>query len=204
MKAYYFSSLNKKLRYGDNRQIRVGQTHKVTGDIKLCQKGLHASIKPLDALKYAPGSMLWLVELSGEIIIGDDKCVASERTYICGFNAEELLREFARKQALINIDKIKPYTKDYDLIYKYLTTGDKSLKSAAWSAARSAARSARSAAWSVADSAARSARSAADSAADSAAWSAAQSARSAAWSVADSAANKMLQDMIENEFNKRS
>jgi hypothetical protein len=67
--------------------------------------------------------------------------------------------------------------------------------SAAWSAARSAAESAawsaaRSAAWSAAWSAARSAaESAARSAAESAAWSAARSAAwSAAWSAAESAA----------------
>jgi ribosomal protein L18E len=93
------------------------------------------------------------------------------------------LRESARKQALINIEKIEPYCKegDYQLITSYLITGDESIRSAArsaaWSAARSAAWSAaRSAAWSVAESA------------RSAAWSAAESARSAAWSAAGSAA----------------
>jgi len=104
------------------------------------------------------------------------------------------LRESARKQALINIEKIEPYCKegDYQLITSYLITGDESIRSAArsaaWSAARSAAWSAaRSAAWSVAESARSAAWSAAESA-RSAAWSAAESARSAAWSAAGSAA----------------
>src|ERR1019366_3169361 len=59
-------------------------------------------------------------------------------------------------------------------------------RSAAWSAARSAESAARSAAWS-AESAAWSAAWSAESAARSAAWSAESAARSAAWSAARSA-----------------
>ena len=144
MKAYYFSNMDKKLRYNDNRQIRKGRTHKVKGELKLCGHGLHASIKAIDALQYAPSSYLWVVELSGDIVHGDDKIVASERTYLHGFNADKLSRKFARKQALINIEKIKPYTNadDYELIVTYLESGDDNKRSAAESAAESAARSA--------------------------------------------------------------
>ena len=136
---YYFSPLDKKLRYDDNRVIRKGLTHKVKGDIILCENGLHASMKPLDALQYAPSSYLWIVKLSGEVVHSDNKSVASERKYLYGFNADKLLREFARKQALINIEKIKPYTDQYDLIIEYLNTGNKGLMAATWSAAESAA-----------------------------------------------------------------
>ena len=96
----------------------------------------------------------------------------------------EDLRGFARKQALVNIDKIVDYCtkEEYDTILDWLHNGEG--RSAAESAAESAAWSARSAAWSAAESAAWSAR----SAAESAAWSAAWSARSAAWSAAESAA----------------
>ena len=200
MRAFYFSNKDNRLRYGDNRLIEKGITHTVEGEIGLCDYGLHASVKLIDALSYAPGSNLWLVELGGEIINGYDKCCATERTYIDFFDAESLLREFARKQALINIEKIKPYCSEdeYSIILKWLNTGYEAHRSAAESAARSAARSAawsaaRSAAWSAAESAAWSAaRSAAWSAAESAAWSAAESAAWSDWS----AANDMLTEMI--------
>ena len=143
MKAFYFSATDKKLRHGDGRQIRKGRTHKVKGALEMCGHGLHASVRAIDALTYAPGTYLWVVELGGEIIHGDEKVVASERTYIHGFNSDKLLREFARGQALINIEKIKPYTnaENYKLIVAYLTMGDVS-KMATASAAASAARSA--------------------------------------------------------------
>ena len=190
MKAYYFSNMDKKLRYNDNRQIRKGRTHKVKGDLKLCGHGLHASIKAIDALRYAPSSYLWVVELSGDIVHGDDKIVASERTYLHGFNTDKLLRKFAHKQALINIEKIKPYTNadDYELIVTYLESGDDNKRSTTESAAESAAKSA---AWSAAESAAR-----------SAAWSVKSATESAARSAAWSAANEMLEEMLD-EFIKQ-
>jgi hypothetical protein len=40
--AWYFSTADKRLRYEDNREIALGVTHEVTGDIALCERGLHA------------------------------------------------------------------------------------------------------------------------------------------------------------------
>lgn len=228
MKAYYFAAEDRKLRYGDGRKIVVGETHTVDiteKPLNLCNWGLHASVKPLDALNYAPGSILYVVELSGQIVEGNGKVCAEHRTYLTELDAEELLREFARRQALINIEKIKPYCSDvdYDIIITYLKTGTAELARSALLAAelaRSAAWSVKSAvwtaAWSAAESAAWSAKSAAESARStawsvkSAAWSAARSAAwSTAWSAAESArsaeeseseawsaAGEMLEDMI--------
>jgi len=53
MKAFYFSTKERKLRYGDDRDIVIGETHKVDGEIKLCHNGLHASTKLIDAIRYA-------------------------------------------------------------------------------------------------------------------------------------------------------
>ena len=206
---FYFSATDRKLRYGDGREIKTGGTHRVKGSVKLCEHGLHASKRIIDALRYAPGPILHLVTLGGEVVHGDDKSVATERTYVASFDATEVLREFARKQALINIKLIKPYCKaeEYELIVEYLKSGREDLRaaaesaaeSAAGSAARSAARSAesaRSAAWSAryAWSAAGSAAWSAESAAEYAAWSAWYAAESAA----RSAANKMLLQMIKD------
>ena len=140
MKAFWFSKQDCKLQYGDGRMAEVGVTHTVEGELVLCERGLHASKRLLDAVKYAPDSMLWLVDVDG-CIDGQDKLCGRSRTYLAKFNAEDVLREFARKQALINIEKIKPHCsqKNYDLIIQWLETGDMAIKSAARSAAESAA-----------------------------------------------------------------
>jgi len=139
MKAYYFAPNDNKLRYGDNREIVIGKMHTIKGIPKLCETGLHGSVKALDALKYAPGDMLYIVDITRNLDIGDDKICGQRRKYIIGFNTEKMLREFARKQALINIEKIKPYTKEYDLILQWLKTGEEDIQYAAWYAAESAA-----------------------------------------------------------------
>ena len=210
MKALYFSTEDKKLRYGDNRIIVVGETHRVDCSPKCCNIGLHASKRAIDAVSFAPGSILFLVELSGDIDEQEDKLAAQSREYLAEFDATDLLREFARKIALINIEKIKPYCNEesYNLIIHWLKTGDEATRSAAYSAAKAAANSAanpaansaaRSAAYSAwsAWSAAESAWAAAESAANSAAWSAEKSAGSA-WSAVWSVANTILSEMIEN------
>lgn len=125
IKAFYFATEDRKLRYGDEREIVVGETHSVDGEIKVCRNGLHASEKLLDALMHAPGCILYLVELSGHTDSSShDKLAARNRKYLAEFNVTEVLKEFARKQALINIEKIKPYCSEekYNLIVKFLET----------------------------------------------------------------------------------
>jgi hypothetical protein len=179
------------------------------GRIEICKSGLHASLSPFDALKYAPGPTLCLVECKDEIIHGDNKLVCSRRRIIKRFDATGLLRLFARQQALSVIHRWRAPK----VVREYLETGDESKRSAAWSAAKSAAKSAawsvaKSAAWSAAESAAWSAAksaaaSAAKSVAKSAAWSAAESAAwSAAWSVAGTAAKESFCNAVNKEFSK--
>ncbi|MDE2020843.1 MAG: hypothetical protein KGJ13_10950, partial [Patescibacteria group bacterium] len=170
---WHFSETNRVLRYGDGREIVAGETLEVEGPVVLCKRGLHACKNILNACDYAPGPYIWAVELSGEVVHGSDKSVATKRKALWGYDATEVLREFSRFVAL---DAVKQYwdKKKYgvfpEVTLRWLKTGNESLRSAAWSAAESAARSA-------AESAARSAaRSAAWSAAESAAWSAAWSA----------------------------
>ena len=146
MKAWYFSD-GKKLRFGDNRIIKAGRTHKVKGEIVECEHGLHASKNILDALNYAPGSTVWRVELGGEIIQGDDKMAASERTYLWGYDAEPVLRKFARMCAL---DVIHLWDAP-EIVVRYLKTGDESIRDAARTAAGDAAGdAARAASWDAA------------------------------------------------------
>lgn len=223
--AWYFSTTGKKLSHNDNRGIAIGVTHTVKGKIRICENGLHGSIRLIDALDNAPGPVIWRVELSGASDIGRDKIAASKRKYIAGgIDISGTLRVFARKQALSVIHLWDAP----DIVKSWLETGDESLmqaaESAAWSAARSAAESAAwSNTWSATESAARSAAksaakpavwSAAESAVWLAAWSAVglaawsavksdawsaarSSARSAAESAAKLAANDMLTEMVK-------
>ena len=144
MKAWYFAPKNNRLCFGDGRLVRAGVTHTVEGDPKLCSHGLHGSERVIDALSYASTSILYSVELGGEMDKGSDKIAAQSRKYLKRYDLEDILFKFSRKQALINIKKIKPYSskEEYSTIIKWLNTGDKKLRSAAWSAVRSAARSA--------------------------------------------------------------
>ena len=75
---------------------KAGETLKVEGPIIPCSHGLHASVNPLDACGFAPGSYITRVRLSGEIVAhGEDKHAASERTILYGFEASKVLRLFA-------------------------------------------------------------------------------------------------------------
>jgi len=96
MRAYHFVA--SKLR--DGRPIPAdGVWLEHRGKAVLCAQGLHASEHPYDALKYAPGTTLCLVEMGGTIVRGDDKLVATKRRIIARIDAEPLLRLFARKVA---------------------------------------------------------------------------------------------------------
>jgi hypothetical protein len=163
------------------------------GKLKLCVSGLRASIYPFDALQYAPGNTLCFVECEGNILHGDDKLVCSQRTIIARMDVTDMLRYFARMQALsmIHLYPMRDTGAD-DVVLDYLMTGDDSLRAAAgdaagaaWDAAlaagdaaRDAARAARAAAWDAGDAA-------------GAAWyvarAAAGAARAAAWDAGDAA-----------------
>ena len=114
----------------------------------LCERGLHGSEHPFDAMTYAPGNTLCLVDLDGEIVIGDDKLVATKRRVVARINAEPLLFDFARWAA----SQVLHLWKAPDVVKQFLATGDESLRAAAGAAAGDAAgaaarTAARAAAW---------------------------------------------------------
>jgi hypothetical protein len=210
MKAWYFSNQECILSHGDGRRIEPGVTHTVGGPLALCRHGLHASRRLIDALGYAPGPVVWRVELGGAVIDGGDKVVASSRRYSYGFDATEILRDFARRCALDVIDQWAAPV----VVVEYLRTGDESWRAAAeaaaWAAARAAEEAAtwaaaRAAAWAAtwaAGTAARAAWNAAEAAeaaawvAARAAWNAAEAAEAAAWVAARARQNRRLTAMI--------
>jgi hypothetical protein len=187
-----------------------------TGPLDLCASGLHASVSPFDALRYAPGETLCLVRVAGEVLYDTDKLVCSERTIIASMNATDMLRYFARMQAV----SVAHFWDMPDVVLDYLMTGNEALRAAAWAAARDAARDAAgdaawaaagAAAWAVAWAAARdaardaawaAARDAARDAAGDAAWAAAgAAARAAAWAAAGAAAGAAAWAAAGADFN---
>ena len=139
----YWHFTGAKLRDGSPIP-EIGKWLEVTGELVPCKHGLHASQHPFDALQFAPGSILHLVELGGNIMPhGTDKVVANRRKIIKSFDVTELLQDFARKQAWSVIGNWNPPA----VVIEYLQ-GNKSVRSAAESAAESAA-------WFAAESAAR-------------------------------------------------
>ncbi len=128
----------------------IGTWLEFEGKLKMCVRGLHASVHPFDALKYAPGNTLHRVECAGEIIKDSDKMVCSRRKIVATRDAEKVLRKFACDQARLVTHLWQPP----DIVVQYLTTRDEFLRAAAWDAACAAARAA---AWAASRDASRTA-----------------------------------------------
>ena len=186
IRAYHFTSSTLR----DGRPIPDrGFWLKHDGEVIPCQSGLHASIHPFDALQYAPGNLLHMVELRGDIQKHNkDKVVAMERKIIKSIDAEKLMRDFARWNAMRVIHLWKEAPK---VVLVHLKTGDETLRAAAMAAARDAAR----------DAAMAAARDAAWAAAMAAAWAAA---RDAAMAAAMAAARDAVMAAARDAFIKKS
>ena len=108
-------------------------------ELVMCVNGLHASVKILDALYYAPGNTICRVACYGEVIKQEDKLVCSKRTVLWRIDAEKLLASFARQQAL----SVSHLWQMPPLVKEYLETGNEQIRAAAsaaaWDAARAAA-----------------------------------------------------------------
>ena len=170
--AWYFSGTDKRLRYDDGREIAIGIRHTVKGKPDLCNHGLHASVRLIDALGYAPGPVLWRVRISGTIKQGEDKICGTVRTYLAGgVDISDILRAFARRVAL----DVAHLWDMPEIVRKYLETGDKNIRSVASDAASDAARAA----------------------AGAAAWAAAGAAWAAAWEKYSQWLEEMVQEAIK-------
>ena len=149
MRAFHF--VGKTLRDGSPIPPD-GEWLEFTGEVVICETGLHASKHPMDALEYAPGETLCLVECEDIVTEQADKFVCRRRKIIARFDATDMLWDMARWSALqvIHLWDAPQVVRDY------LTTGDESLRAAAWDAAWAAAwAAARDAAWDAAWDAAR-------------------------------------------------
>jgi len=176
MKAYHFTS--DTLRDGSPIPA-IGEELVFSGRIEICVSGLHASKHPFDALAYAPGNLLHLVDCRDIREEQKDKFVCSSRTILKTIDSTKILQEFSRKCAL----EVIHLWDCPSVVREYLETGREEIREAAWAASWDAARAARDAAGNAAGNAA--AWAAAWAAAGDAAWDAAW----AAWAAAEDAAS---------------
>ena len=208
--AWHFIQTRGKLRDGSAAQERGLEVSPVAPQI--CESGLHASVRALDALTYAPGSIIRRVRVYGDLQTQGDKVCGLHREVLWTADATSALRLFAADCA----ESVFEFIKD-----------EESKLTAAWSigAARRFARgeadeeelaAAHAAAWDAtryatyaaacagAGYAARhAAKAAANIAAHAAAWGAAMdAAKAAAWNAAWDAASDAAYDAAWERQNK--
>ncbi len=136
IRAWHFSGGT--LGYDDGRKVEAGVTYSMLGSSispELCCRGMHASIRPIDAIKFRKGCIVSRVELWGGVQQGGDKIVARHRKVLWCADATEVLRKFARMCAL---DVVHLWEAP-DTVLKYLKTGDESLRAKAAETANDAA-----------------------------------------------------------------
>ena len=222
MKGYHFND-GKTLRDG-RRLPEIGERLTHEGPVIPCEAGLHFSAHPFDALRYAQGSCLDLIEGPDDAIAhGDpvDKFVGAWRVRIATIDVTPVLREFACRCAL----DVANYWDMPDVVRAYLDGTDRSdaARAAASASARDSAKEAAAAAASPFAVAAASAfaRSAARAAAwdssvarDSAKESASAAARAfavasafasafawdSAWDSARDSQRKLFAEMVDAAF----
>ncbi len=138
----------------DGRPVPAdGEILEYSGPLVMCETGLHASRRIIDALKYAPGHTICRVRLWGAEAQGhSDKLVGNARKILWRVDGQRLLRTFACDCALdvAHLWDMPPIVQDF------LETQDETRRvaasAAAW-AARAASYAARVAAWYAASAA---------------------------------------------------
>lgn len=190
MEAWHFLAADKRLLYEPRTLVEPSQILRVKGPLALCSVGLHASVRALGALQYAPGPIVCRVQLGGKILRGDDKACATKRTCVWMADATRTLHEFACwcAENALRTAKIEDRrcwvaieTKMRWIEGEATDEELEAARAAPWAAARAAS-------WTASWEAARAASRAA-------AWTAPwEAAREAAWE----AQNKRLEEMLES------
>jgi hypothetical protein len=216
--GWHFLYSDRRLQFEPRTLVTEGLTLEVEPPIELCNRGLHASKRAIDALQYAPGPILCRVRCEGEVIEDRDKLVCTKRTCLVMVDAINTLHEFAcvvaEKALLREREKgCEPDARAWEAIRvkrawlkgdatdDQLAAAGAAAGAADWHAARDAAgAAAKAAAWHAAGAADwHAARDAAGAAAKAAAWHAARDAAKAAawhaaWYAAQAAARNAARD----------
>src|SRR5690606_14913027 len=101
------------------------------GPVKLRVSGLHASRRPWDALQFAPGATLCLVDLYEIVVEAGNTLVARRRRLVRRVDLTADLRAFPLQCAR---DVLHLWDAP-DVVRRYLESGDETLRAAAWAAA---------------------------------------------------------------------
>lgn len=99
MRAWTWIPADRRLPHGDGRRIITGRTLTVEPPLGLCRRGLHASVRVLDALQYAESGLVARVECSGVVVLGEDKLCCERRKTLWVLDATRVLHEFACRVA---------------------------------------------------------------------------------------------------------
>lgn len=102
--AWHFLRDNRCLQFPPYTLVEAGGTYTAEGPLVPCKNGMHGSLQALDALAYAPGSVVCRVLLAGERVDSIDKVCAHRRTVLWLADAAPVLHEFAcllAEQALL-------------------------------------------------------------------------------------------------------
>ena len=92
--AYHFLKSDMCSGEGHEPPWKEGETRTLEGEIAICAHGYHASRTPWDALGFAPGPVLCLVEVE-PVEEHTEKLVSRSRRLIKAVNVERELRELA-------------------------------------------------------------------------------------------------------------
>src|SRR3972149_3105412 len=106
--GWHFLPEDKRLRYGTREVVEVGRPVKVAGKLALCEWGLHASRRAIDALAYAPmdSAKLYACRVAEDAFTkygnGDTRSLAAiqaKRDWLEGKITSEELKAAARAAA---------------------------------------------------------------------------------------------------------
>ena len=153
--GWHFASEDKRLGYGDGREINVGETLTVDVTPELCEAGLHASPSALEALSLGRGPVACRVAVWGAVVGPNDshpdKFAGQHRQVLAMVDASDLLREFVidtlryRQPIIAELFKkagLDDHANKIAAIDWALLDDAQRTLAAAWDAARAAARDA--------------------------------------------------------------
>ena len=95
IEAWHFLPEDRMTRYSPRELVTVGSILVVKHQPILCERGLHASVRAIDALRYAPGPIACRVRVWGDVVNGGDKLAGTHRECLGMVDATNTLHEFA-------------------------------------------------------------------------------------------------------------
>ena len=93
--AYHFLKEDMTSSEGHEPPWQTGEERTIEGKITICERGYHSSPNWYDALRYAPGTVACIVEVSNPVAKDRDKQVSHTRKLVAAVNVERELQVYA-------------------------------------------------------------------------------------------------------------